>query len=236
MSGVDECEDNPLGAYRINVEAIRNLAQICKNRSARMINYSTDYVFGNTAPMRGWLEDDAPASLQVYGSSKARGEQAMLSLLPDSSAVIRVSWLVGDRYLEYLNRQIDIDHKVEIKTPNSVACPSLAHDVAAATLKIISKNKSGIFHVTNGQPCTRLNLMASLVNHLSPSNGIGSPWIFLNEEKPEVPRPTYSPLRSSRLQQLGIFMPDWKKSLPGLINGELSQILPNKVQLLRSHS
>src|SRR5689334_658587 len=39
------CEEEPLEAFRVNCVAVRDLARECRQRDARLITFSSDYVF-----------------------------------------------------------------------------------------------------------------------------------------------------------------------------------------------
>lgn len=93
LTSPDAAEDDPELAERVNAEAPGVLAAECRRRGARMIQISTDYVFGGEAPgMRA--EDDPTAPAGVYGRSKLAGERAVLAAFP-GACVARVCWLYG---------------------------------------------------------------------------------------------------------------------------------------------
>src|SRR5215210_4986984 len=73
LTNVDYCESHEAEAFRINAAAVGELAAHCRARQARMIQISTDYVFGGdkTEP---YTEDDMPRPLGVYAASKLAGE------------------------------------------------------------------------------------------------------------------------------------------------------------------
>jgi len=72
-TAVDQAEDEPDRAFRINGDAAGEVAAAAAKAGAAVIHVSTDYVFdGNgTGPYR----EDAPVNpLGVYGRSKLAGE------------------------------------------------------------------------------------------------------------------------------------------------------------------
>lgn len=89
----DRCEQDPDSAFRMNSEATRRLAQLCAERNGWMLFISTDYVFNGKNPP--YSEDSIPDPLNVYGQSKLAGEKAVLELLPETGAVLRVPFLFG---------------------------------------------------------------------------------------------------------------------------------------------
>ena len=93
VTSPDAAEDNPGLARLVNAEAPGVLAEICRKRGARMLQVSTDYVFGGEK--EGFLVEDDPAEpINVYGATKLAGEQAVLGAYPEA-LVVRVCWLYG---------------------------------------------------------------------------------------------------------------------------------------------
>src|SRR3954470_3061611 len=70
---VDLAEAEPEAAYRVNALAVRNLALACRNVDAKLVHFSTDYVFDGCAG-RAYGETDATRPLSAYGVSKLAGE------------------------------------------------------------------------------------------------------------------------------------------------------------------
>jgi dTDP-4-dehydrorhamnose reductase len=91
-TAVDRAEAEPELAQAINVAAASILAREAARIGARMIQLSTDYVFGpsNGVPR---LPADATMPLSVYGRTKRDGEDAVLRTLGDSALIMRTAWL-----------------------------------------------------------------------------------------------------------------------------------------------
>src|SRR5688572_12082534 len=70
---VDVAEREPMAAYMVNGLAVRNLAVTCRQLDAKLVHFSTDYVFDGTAN-RPYIEADVPHPLSAYGVSKLAGE------------------------------------------------------------------------------------------------------------------------------------------------------------------
>ena len=70
---VDVAEREPQAAYAANALAVRNLAMACRQMDAKLVHFSTDYVFDGTAN-RPYTEEDRPHPLGAYAVSKLAGE------------------------------------------------------------------------------------------------------------------------------------------------------------------
>jgi dTDP-4-dehydrorhamnose reductase len=90
---VDVCETQPERAFLINAEAPRVLAEICGEKSARLIHFSTDYVFDGEK-REPYSEEDEATPISVYGESKLAGEKNVLAA-QGRNLVVRVSWVFG---------------------------------------------------------------------------------------------------------------------------------------------
>src|SRR5262249_27844888 len=92
---VDVAEKEPAAAFQVNALAVRNLALACRQVDARLVHFSTDYVFDGMA-RRPYGEDDATRPLSAYGVSKLAGELYASAYL-DHPLIIRTSGVYGPR-------------------------------------------------------------------------------------------------------------------------------------------
>lgn len=93
VTSPDLCEQEPDLAQRINDESPRRLAQVCAERGARLIHFSTDYVFAGNGC--AFLDEAASTTCpSIYGQTKRAGELAVLAACQEA-LVARVSWLFG---------------------------------------------------------------------------------------------------------------------------------------------
>src|SRR4029077_6248609 len=93
FTNVDLCETERDRAFTINGEAPGIVAEICRERGAKLIHFSTDYVFDGEkrAP---YTEEDEAKPINVYGESKLAGEKNVLAA-DGGHLVVRVSWVFG---------------------------------------------------------------------------------------------------------------------------------------------
>ena len=93
FTNVDFCQTQREEAFRINAEAPRVLAEICRDKNAKLIHFSTDYVFDGEK-REPYGESDEARPISVYGESKRAGEKLVLQT-QDRHLVVRVSWVFG---------------------------------------------------------------------------------------------------------------------------------------------
>ena len=90
----DEVEKNAQLAFTINAHFVQKLAAICFAKNALLVHISTDYVFGGKRGGAPFTEYDCKNPVNIYGASKALGEQ--LALLSGANVlVLRVASLFG---------------------------------------------------------------------------------------------------------------------------------------------
>ncbi len=92
-TNVDGCETAKDECFAVNAEAVKNIAEACRNKNIHIIHFSTDYVFDGTAK-QPYKEDDKCNPINAYGESKLAGERYLQSL-SDNYLLIRTSWLYG---------------------------------------------------------------------------------------------------------------------------------------------
>ena len=150
MTSLEACEDRPLEATQVNVEAPRQMAQACDARGARMIQISTDYVYDGALPgLR--REGDPENPLSHYARTKWAGDQAVLGV---SSFFLsaRTSWVFGpDRpsFVDQILRQAMANDAV-FGIADKFSVPSYSADLAKWLAEILEKpGICGILNLCN---------------------------------------------------------------------------------------
>lgn len=154
-TAVDDCELNSNLAFQVNAHSPGVLAKLCADRGARMIHFSTDFVFDGEqeTPYR---ETDTPAPLSVYGKSKLEGEAEVLSASA-AHTVVRLSWLFGSGRAAFpewlLGKARESDH-VEV-VGDKIGCPTHSLEVARDFLPWLKDNQrpGGLWHYCQPDPC-----------------------------------------------------------------------------------
>ncbi len=152
---VDLCETQPDRAFLINAEAPRVVAEICDEKNARLIHFSTDYVFGGDR-REPYTEEDQASPISVYGESKLAGENNVLAA-KSQNLVVRVSWVFGpDRpsFIDAMIQQAQENDEVDA-VADKFSTPSYTLDIAAMLPQFFdAKVEGGILHFANAGQCS----------------------------------------------------------------------------------
>jgi dTDP-4-dehydrorhamnose reductase len=147
---VDDAEINSEDCFTVNAVGPGLLAAACAQQHIRFMTFSTDLVFdGNKkAP---YHENDPVNPLNIYGASKAEGEQRTLSGYPDA-LVIRTSAFFGpwDKYNFVYNVLESLKRDELLELPSDViVSPTYVPDLADTSLDLLIDGEKGIWHLTN---------------------------------------------------------------------------------------
>jgi dTDP-4-dehydrorhamnose reductase len=208
---VDRAEDDAMAALDGNAFAVRSLARAVSTAGARLVHYSTDFVFDGDAD-RPYTEDDPPSPKSVYGQSKLLGEWFAL----DAGAyVLRVESLFGgprprssvDRIIEALGS--DRDARVFV---DRVVSPSYVDDVAGATAVLLErKADTGLYHCVNSGHGTWHEVGLEIARLMGRSARLTS--VRAADVPMRASRPRYCALSNEKLARAGAVMPSWQDAL-----------------------
>lgn len=152
-TNVEKAESEPKVAFKVNAEAVRDLALQCKGHNTTLIHISTDYVFDGTKDSP-YTPDDKPNPLNVYGKSKLAGEQYIQEML-SNYYIVRASWLYSKEFGHNFYRTIKA--KAERGEPlkvvdDQVGCPTNTVNLSYYLITLINNPvNSGIKHFCDGE-------------------------------------------------------------------------------------
>src|SRR6266487_23302 len=155
FTNVDACETERDRAFVINAETPGVLAEICNEKDAKLIHFSTDYVFDGQkrAP---YTEEDQANPISAYGESKRAGEKNVL-VAEDGHLVVRVSWVFGpDRpsFIDAMTKRAQQDEKIDAIS-DKFSTPTYTHDITRMLPQFFDRGVAGgILHFANAGKCS----------------------------------------------------------------------------------
>ena len=204
---VDIAEKEPLTAFQTNALAVRNLAMACRQVDARLVHYSTDYVFDGTKGSP-YVETDQTHPLGAYAVSKLGGELYAQAYLRDP-LIIRTSGVFGPagmftprgNFVEVMLRMAKANQPIRV-VHDHVASPTYAPAMAVRTVDMVERKMGGVYHLGGGEAISWYEY-AKLIFELA---GL-SPSLQATDEREyrtAARRPRFSALSNSKLEASGI--------------------------------
>jgi dTDP-4-dehydrorhamnose reductase len=215
-TAVDACEGDPDRASRVNVEGTLNVVEAARAVGARVVYFSTDYVFDGTKPTP-YVETDTPNPQSVYGTTKLGGELA----LDEDDTTVRISWvcgLHGNNMVKTILR-LAAEHDTLRFVDDQRGHPTFADDAARMVARLVDDRLSGTFHVTNQGAVSWFEFAASVLEAagLDPARVEPIATADLAPPRPAA-RPANSVLDNAALRAAGIpLLPDYHEPLARLV-------------------
>lgn len=156
-TAVDKAEVEPDLAYAINATAPQVLAEEAAKIGAKLIHFSTDYVYSG-AKLTPYTEDDATHPLSIYGKSKLAGEDAIRKV-GLSHLIFRTSWVYGAYGKNFLKTILRLaSERGEIRVvADQIGAPTSSLSIAQAIIAVLNRHErkqsiaeqSGTYHLVN---------------------------------------------------------------------------------------
>lgn len=227
-TNVDKAESETDKAYKVNKEGVEHLINWCTGNDARLIHYSTDYVFPGRRDdidiyPQGYPEDAETDPVNSYGRSKRAGEEVLLNSGIDY-LLIRVSWLCGRYGNNFVKTMLKLgQEKDQIKVVNDqVGSPSFAGSVVLHSMDLLEREGKGIFHISSGGMISWYDF-AKEIFYSTGMDTVVEP-VTTDEFPAKAPRPFFSKLNCEKtVRFLETEMVDWKRELHDLIKKVMTE-------------
>jgi dTDP-4-dehydrorhamnose reductase len=221
-TAVDQAEDEPDAAFRINGDAAGEVAAAARKAGARIIHISTDYVFDGQG--EGAYAEDAPVCpLGVYGRSKLAGEEQVRSNNPDH-VIVRTAWVYSPFGKNFLKTMVALGQTRDLVTvvADQYGNPTSALDLADGLLAIIDRWSGGetvglgeTYHLAGTGFASWYEFAGTIFAEL---RALGLPSAEVQPLRTvdwptKAVRPQNSRLDGSKFRRdIGFAMPDWQAS------------------------
>jgi len=232
-TAVDRAEDEPDLAMRINGEAVGVLGAWAAGRGARVIHYSTDYVFDGNATIP-YREDDPAQPLGAYGRSKLAGEIA----LRDSGArhlILRTAWVYAACGHNFLRTMLRLGtERDELRVvDDQTGAPTSARLIADVTAHAMARwckadegtgpgSLDGTYHLVASGRTSWCGFARAIFERAHRAGLIARvprvTAIRTADYPTRAKRPAWSVLDTTKLRKaFGVALPDWQAALDGVI-------------------
>ena len=221
---VDVNELNSERAFAVNALGSENIAKAAKDAQALLFYISTDYVFDGNKP-KPYIEEDIPNPVNIYGSSKLKGEKFVQALV-EKHFILRTSWLFGPKGKNFVTTILDKAQAVsrlEV-VDDQKGSPTYTLDLAKAIKNLIAhldtvpcQDCYGIYHLTNAGSCfwfefaKRIVELANLKTEVFP--------ISSQESKRPACRPKMSILNTNKIKDVfSAELRTWQEALESFLS------------------
>ncbi len=218
-TAVDLAEDNPEQAYAVNTEAVRHLADVALSTNAKLVQVSTDFVFGtsNGHPFR---VDAGTAPMSVYGKTKLEAERIVTTTLPKTGSVIRTAWVYsanGNNFVKTMLRLMKERGTVGV-IADQIGAPTWAKRLATAMWQTVDRDVPGVWHWTGAGACSWYDFAVAIAEEASALGLLTDPVTVnpLRTDQYPTPaaRPGYSVLELTQTwEAFDLTAPHWREDL-----------------------
>lgn len=200
-TAVDDAEDHPDEAGLLNRTLPDSLARIVATGNGFLVQISTDFIFGgrNDSPRK---ETDKPHPASVYASTKLAGEQAVMTILPERSCIVRTAWLFGPGRKNFVDTIIAACKKRDAinVVHDQVGSPTYTRDLAQWCAILAEKRANGIWHAVNSGQASWCDLACEAVSLAGESCRVEP--IKSSQWPQKATRPAFSVLDNTKLATL----------------------------------
>jgi dTDP-4-dehydrorhamnose reductase len=225
-TAVDKAESEADLAYSVNAIAPGILAEEAARLNAKLIHFSTDYVY-NGRKLEAYQETDPTEPLSVYGKTKLAGEEAIRAV-GVQHLIFRTAWVYGAYGKNFMKTILRLASERETLNivVDQIGTPTSSNAIAKAMMQILQQGSfdvSGVYHLVNSGQASWFEFTKAIVEE---SNVLrqreGKAGLLVKHIQPistdQYPTPARRPANSlldteKLLQNFGIEMPHWRESL-----------------------
>lgn len=198
---VEYCEEHKKETWHVNIEGSRNLIEIARDIGAKLVYFSSDYVFdGTNGP---YSEDDVPNPINEYGLQKLAVEELIKNYL-DNYLIIRINAVYGWE-LRGKNFVMGLIKKLKngdfMKVPcDQIGSPTYANNMIQAVKELIEANKTDIYNVSGTDVMDRYTFAKNAADIFELDKSLLIP-VNTDELGQKAKRPLKAGLRVDKVQK-----------------------------------
>jgi len=219
-TAVDLAEDEKDKAFAVNALGVSNLAAAAKVKGAKLVHFSTDYVFPGIKE-GGYDEDDKTGPESVYGASKLAGEYEIISAY-EKHFIFRISWLYGPYGKNFVHTMLNLFKERDgLNVVNDqYGSPTYTGELSDFIIQLVKddSDKYGVYHFS-GEGMTNWYEFASEIYRLVVKYGLTERKVVIipvdsSKYPQKAKRPAYSYMLKDKLYSTFGYRPkNWKETL-----------------------
>lgn len=218
-TAVDKAESEIELCDKINHLALKEIGTWAAENQAKVIHISTDYVFDGSSkkPLK---EDDKTAPINVYGSTKLKGEQA-LNRSGAEYIIIRTAWVYSTYGANFVKTMLRLmDEREELNVVNDqIGAPTYARDLAKVIMHIVNSDRfvKGVYHYSNEGKISWYDFASAIKEIKGFSTKINA--VESSAFPTTAKRPNFSLLDTTKIKETyHIDIPHWKDRLKEMLS------------------
>jgi dTDP-4-dehydrorhamnose reductase len=211
-TAVDAAEENEGLCRKVNAEGPQNIANVCKELDIKMVQISTDYVFGGEGT-HFWRPEDACEPQSVYGRTKYDGELAVRNTL-EKYFIVRIAWVFGINGKNFVKTMLNLakTHDTIRVVNDQFGSPTYTYDLARLLVDMVLTDKYGIYHATNEGTCSWYEFACAIFKEAGVNVNVLP--VTTAEYGAKAKRPANSRMDKEKLVESGFHrLPTWQDAL-----------------------
>lgn len=216
-TAVDNAEtaEGRQAAWKINSDAVANLARVANEFNVTLVHISSDYVFDGTK--EAYAEDDDFCPLGVYGQTKAAGDIA--TSIAKKHYIVRTSWVIGEgnNFVRTMKSLAERDIKPSVVN-DQIGRLTFTDDLAKGIKHLVeTKAEFGTYNLTgDGESASWADIAKLVYEKVGKSADDVTPVTteeYYKGKESISPRPLQSTLSLDKIKATGFTPSDWKQAL-----------------------
>ena len=169
MADVDLCEEERELCWKVNVEGVQNLVDMCNRYGSHLTHISTDYIFDGKKESGIYLENDKPNPQGYYAESKLESERIILDS-NISHSILRTILVYGlhnkRNIVTFLKSYLEEGKSVNLVS-DQVRMPTFVDDLSRACVSASEKKARGVFHICGSEQMSYLDIGNRIAEYFS---------------------------------------------------------------------
>ncbi|MDD2534643.1 MAG: dTDP-4-dehydrorhamnose reductase [Eubacteriales bacterium] len=212
FTAVDRAEEARELCFAVNVTGTENVAKACQAIGARLMYFSTDYVFKGEGDQA--FEIDEPYDAQgYYGLTKALGEVKVREYV-DRHFIVRISWVFGANGNNFVKTMLRLgQEKTELTVvADQIGSPTYTYDLCFLLTDMLQSEKYGTYHASNEGICSWADFATAIMQEAGLSCQVRP--VTSDQYPTKAVRPKNSRLSKRSLDEAGFKrLPTWQDAL-----------------------